>query len=519
MVFVDFKEVNITNPGSSIQYGADDLLDVMKIFNGKTATNRQVRIKNPFQFIDHLEIVQPTSLPSSPPSGTRYIVVDPADGHLKVMKTGGTMIDLDNVIASNWNPTLTETVQNKTLQVDLNTVSHSTTNSAGELLVNNGTKYNRKAKGAALQILRTNSGATDIEWVDPTMITGGGETNTVSNIGTGVGLVGIYKQKTGVNFELKSLFPASSNMLIVDDVGNNRITLDVNTSGITLGSLAGAITLPSQITGTLGVPNGGTGTTSLTGLLKGSGTSAFSAIANGTTGQILTMVGGNPSWSTPANPSNTAFYPDNTKWGGFWGGATSGTGLFAGANGYGDSIVGDQSSATDNFTTFITNNSDAEIAGFVTPCSITRRDYNPVLNYRFKVGELTHSHVWMGFQSSAVMGVNASADSPLDGITGLLFGFSDVHANFQVTYNAGAATGTFISTSTAKNSSVHDLQLEFDNTSGKIKVTFDGTVITPAGTSNTPATTTPLFVHFNVEAVGSNAESLSLNYAKIIQTE
>jgi len=518
MSFVDFKEVSISNPGTSTKYGADDTLQIMQILNGKVVTSRQVRIKNPFQFIDHVEIKAPAVLPASPTAANiRHIVVDPADNHFKIQKTGGTMIDIDALVANTWNAAAAETVTNKTLQVDLNTLSHSTTNSAGELLVNNGTKYNRKGKGAALQILRTNSGASDIEWVDPSMISGGGEVNTTSNIGTGTGLVGVYKQKTGVNFELKSLRANSTNISVVDDVANNRINLDVNLGGISLSSLAGQVSLTSQVSGVLPVASGGTGAGSLTGLVKGAGTGALTAIANGTNGYVLTMSGGAPAWVALPPSGGTGFFPDVTKWGGFWGGSTNGTGILAGAVGYGDAVTGDQTNATDNFTIFTTDNADAAFAGFKTLVTVTRRDYNPVLNFRFKCPELTHSHIWMGFYSDANMAQDAGSDSPCDSKTGFLFGFSDAHANFQYMYNDGAGTGVAINTGIAKNSTVHDLQLEFDNVAGKVKGTLDGTVTTPAGTADTPGLTTPLFVHFGVEAVGSNAEPLSLGYCKLVQ--
>lgn len=518
MSFTDFKEVTVSDPGTSTKYGSNDLLDVMQILNGKIVATRQVRILNPFQFIDHVELKAPASLPSSPATATvRYIVVDPADNHLKIMKTGGGLIDVDTLVANTWNAAASETLTNKTLSTNLNTLNHSTTNSAGELLVNNGTKFDRKAKGAALQILRVNAGATDLEYVDPAVVAGGGEINTVSNVGTAG--TGIFKQKTGVNFELKKLHAASANISVTDNVGASQIDLDVSLASITLGSLAGTISLASQVTNTLPVANGGTGAVSLTGILKGAGTGAITTIANGSTNQILTMVGGTPTWQTPAVASSTAFMPDVTKWGGFWGGAAQGNGLFAGATINGGSITGDQTSSTDNFTVFTTDNSDASIAGFVTANSITRRSYSPILNFRFKHGDTANGRLWMGYDSDQLMALNAGADSPLDGITGFLFGYSDSHSNFMITYNAGAGSATFINTGIPKNTSVHDLQMEFDNTNNKIKCTFDGTVTTPAGSSNTPALTSSMLVHFNTEAIGSNAVPLSLNYAKLVATD
>jgi len=54
---------------------------------------------------------------------------------------------------------------------------------------------------------------------------GSGEANTVSNIGTAG--VGIYKQKTGVNFELKKLNTSSTAVTITDDTTNNEVDIDL----------------------------------------------------------------------------------------------------------------------------------------------------------------------------------------------------------------------------------------------------------------------------------------------------
>ena len=74
---------------------------------------------------------------------------------------------------------LAQTLTNKTLStgtvanVDTITLKHSATNLAGELLVNNGTKFDRKPKGAANQYLHVNSGGTDLEYSDLPSFTGG----------------------------------------------------------------------------------------------------------------------------------------------------------------------------------------------------------------------------------------------------------------------------------------------------------------------------------------------------------
>lgn len=53
----------------------------------------------------------------------------------------------------------------------------------------------------------------------------GGEANTVSNIGTAG--VGIWKQKVGVNHELKKINAGSSRVTITDDTGANEVDVDI----------------------------------------------------------------------------------------------------------------------------------------------------------------------------------------------------------------------------------------------------------------------------------------------------
>ena len=65
-------------------------------------------------------------------------------------------------------------------------------------------------------------------------------------------------------------------------VGDTWTTDGVFDSNGQLKTVAGAVNLATQVTGTLPVGNGGTGATTLTGVLKGNGTSAFSAATAGT---------------------------------------------------------------------------------------------------------------------------------------------------------------------------------------------------------------------------------------------
>lgn len=62
-----------------------------------------------------------------------------------------------------------------------------------------------------------------------------GEANTVSNVG--VGGVGVFKQKTGSNFEFKNINAGSSKVSVSNDVANNEVDIDVNQANIDHNSL------------------------------------------------------------------------------------------------------------------------------------------------------------------------------------------------------------------------------------------------------------------------------------------
>ena len=85
--------------------------------------------------------------------------------------------------------------------------------------------------------------------------------------------------------------------------------------GVGVAPSYGKIGLTTHVSGTLAVGNGGTGATTLTanGVLLGNGTSAISATAVGTTGQVLVgNTGAAPTWATLSSSAVTSFSAGTT---------------------------------------------------------------------------------------------------------------------------------------------------------------------------------------------------------------
>ncbi|WP_414575322.1 hypothetical protein [Anabaena sp. CCY 9402-a] len=118
-----------------------------------------------------------------------------------------------------------------------------------------------KANG---RVLKFNSGTNTLIYADDLLgEAGGGEANTASNVG--VGGVGIFKQKAGVNFELRNINAGSNRITVTLDATNNEVDIDVNQANLTLTSIGG----------TLSIAKGGTGATT-----AGAALTALGAIAS-----------------------------------------------------------------------------------------------------------------------------------------------------------------------------------------------------------------------------------------------
>jgi hypothetical protein len=230
-----WKIIPIDNPGNDFVYGGDDTKKIMKFLSGYDltleSTSDKVEIDTPTAFrTDKLRIKSPTtgysyifrsqnitkdiilSLPLTNIDGTISLAASNAINdfgnnlqtfrhqNIKVMNPLATFGYLLNTsaITANINVTLpqltaddtfvftnaTQVLTNKTLSsptitamtvhTDANTIKHSTTNNAGDLMVNTGTKFDRFSRGTANQLPIVNPTGTGLTWIDKSAIGGSG---------------------------------------------------------------------------------------------------------------------------------------------------------------------------------------------------------------------------------------------------------------------------------------------------------------------------------------------------------
>ena len=199
------------------------------------------------------------------------------------------------------------------------------TPTAGAVSYGTGTAYGFTAAGTSGQVL-TSAGASVPTWTTPTtgtvtsvsgtlpVVSSGGTTPAISLAAAYGDTLNPYASKTA-NYVLAAP-NGSANVptfraLVAADVPGSALTKTDDTNvTLTLGgspttALLNAASLTLGWTGQLGISRGGTNTStapSAYGVVYGnSGGTAYTSLANGTTGQVLTATtSGAPSWAAPA---------------------------------------------------------------------------------------------------------------------------------------------------------------------------------------------------------------------------
>lgn len=230
-----WKIIPIDNPGNAFQYGGDDTKKLMKYHSGFDLTledtSDKVEIDTPTAFrTDKLRIKSPStgfnyiirsqnidkdiilSLPLTTTDGTFSLASTNAINdwgnnlqtfrhlNLKIMNPLNTFGYIVNTSAITTNTNITipaltsddtfvftnaiQVLTNKTLtsptinamliNTDANTIKHSTTNNAGDLMVNTGSKFDRFQRGTANQVPIMNGTGTGLTWIDKANLGGSG---------------------------------------------------------------------------------------------------------------------------------------------------------------------------------------------------------------------------------------------------------------------------------------------------------------------------------------------------------
>jgi hypothetical protein len=216
--------------------------------------------------------------------------------NVSALTLGTTGTDLSSTVA---NPTTTPVIT-------LNVPTASATN-RGALSSTDWSTFNNKVTSV--------SGTTG-------RITSSGGTTPAIDLASGIVTAGTTGSSTLIPVitvdtygRVTSITTASNPQGTVTSVSGtgsvNGITLSgtVTSSGsLTLGGTLSNVSLTTQVTGTLPVGNGGTGATTLTGVVYGNGTSAFTAA---TANQIVSAIG-STAVTNATNATNSAITDDNS---------------------------------------------------------------------------------------------------------------------------------------------------------------------------------------------------------------
>ena len=244
-----FRRPTIPSGTDPIVYTASDFHTFVDMLNGNISGIPPVKFKSAegISFWDGVMRIKDIT------DDSRELVIKSPSGLAASRNLSLPAVSVNDTIAT---ISQSQTFLNKIINLSDNTLT-DTSAASGEIVVHNGTKYVRLAAGTTSQFLRG-----DGVWATAPG-PAGGEANTASNVGTAG--VGLFKQKSGLDFQFKNLNSGSSKITLVNST--DTVDVDVDSSTFNLADFGGTLT----------VAKGGTGATTLTGIISGNGTSAFTA--------------------------------------------------------------------------------------------------------------------------------------------------------------------------------------------------------------------------------------------------
>lgn len=512
----------------------------------------------------------------------------------------------------------TTTLTNKTLNATDNTITDTST-AAGDIFKSNGTKFTRLPRGTANQILRVNSAGTDLEYgalptaslpthasthmsagSDPIRIdelkigtdvttlnatttehgllpklgggstnflradgtwaappgTGGGESNTGSNVGTGEG--SIFRDKTTTVLNFKTL-KQGTNITITNNADDVTIAASGGGGGgaptdaqyITLAtdatlSAERVLTAGTNITindggangaATLNVPDASTSTKGVVELATSAETTAGLAVqasdtrlsdsrtptahnhsgADITTGTVAvarlpdatTSAKGISELATDGEVAANVVVQGNdsrlvrdlyeemktrTQVGEVdIQDAGWGSGMFVTQPTFIGNNTGWGDDADGLYRYYGTGTTSGTKAGNITTSNIFRRQFKPHLFFIFKLFSSTTNHAMFIGLSSVNTAAETHATAPLANISGIGLVVLTNQANYQIAHNSGGATATLVNTGIAKGTTIKSCEIKNANNDSTWAWNLNDGEASGTITTNVPAETTDLY--------------------------
>lgn len=241
-------------------------------------------------------------------TAARTLTIDVANAARSISMSGNLTLANSLTTSGNFPLTFTTTASTNVTFPTSGTLMTNPMTTAGDVIYGGASGVpTRLAAGTATQVLHSGTTPT---WAAVTLTTDVTGTLPVANGGTGITSFG-----AGIATWLGT--PSSANLAaaMTDETGTGLLVFATNPVLTTpnLGTPSAAVLtnatglpLTTGVTGTLGPTNGGTGQSTYTtgDTLYASASNVLSKRAIGTTGQVLTVVGGVPAWAAPGSATN-----------------------------------------------------------------------------------------------------------------------------------------------------------------------------------------------------------------------